>query len=277
MPSLASLGLLLLLVCLRIFSISWYLLRFYDHRLWLRGDELHITCGLFTRVSATIPRKRIQFISVHRSWLMRWMRLASIRVETAGGAGKQAEDAAATVSRRWFLPVVAESEVSRLLSVLRPGIVCEEAQLEWKAVSPMAFRRLLRVALLASILISLVGWFAIPPWGFAPGLVGLPAFAWLAYKKSRSMRYARTPWGVVYRSGVFTKKLSLAFYDRIQTVSFQQSPFDRRWNMASLVIDTAAAGPADHVIDVGYLDFGFARNQFEELQFATARQHPAAC
>jgi putative membrane protein len=270
-----SLGLLVLFSCLRLFGIAWYILRFYDHQLTRQANELRISCGLFTKLSATIPRKRIQFISVHRSLLMRWMKLASIRIETAGGGGKQGEDAAATVSRRWFLPVVAEEDVNRLLAELRPGMQWDDAQVTWHAVSPLTGRRLTRFALLFSILLSLIGGIAIPPWGASVGLVSFPILAFRAHKKSRSMRFSRNTWGVAYRSGLLTRKLSFAFYDRIQTVHWKQSPFDRRWKMASLFIDTAAAGPAGHLIDVVYLDAEFARAQFQDLQLATALNRPS--
>jgi putative membrane protein len=106
-------------------------------------------------------------------------------------------------------------------------------------------------------------------------LVTLPLLSLLAMKKSQAMRYARTDWGVAYRSGLWTRKLSFAFYDRMQTISFNQSPFDRRWNMAGISVDTAAAGPADHLVDVAYLDAAFAQQQFRELQSMAARHRPS--
>ncbi len=272
---LVALGLLVVFFCLRIVGIAWYILRFYDHQLTRHGNDLRISCGLFTKVSATIPRQRIQFISVHRTLFMRWMKLAAIRIETAGGSGGENENAASTVSRRWFLPVVAESDIARLLGELRPGNAWDESQFVWHAVSPLTARRLMRVSFLVSALLSAVGiwlWF---PWGAAGGLVTLPLLSYLAIKKSRAMRYARTDWGVAYRSGLLTRKLSFAFYDRMQTISFNQTPFDRRWNMAAISVDTAAAGPADHLIDVPYLDAAFAAEQFRELQSLAARHRPS--
>ena len=79
------------------------------------------------------------------------------------------------------------------------------------------------------------------------------------------MRYAETEFGVVYRSGLYNRKLSMTFFDRIQTLRLDQSPFDRRWKMATLSIDTAAAGPADHRVHVKYLDEQFAHQCFSRL------------
>lgn len=270
-------GAIVLFLALRVLGVAWYVLRFFGYRLTRSGEDLRISCGLFTKVSATIPRKRIQFISIHRPIFMRWLKLASIRVETAGGAGSESENAAATVSRRWFLPVVADSEVSRLLSELRPDIHWEEESraTEWFGVSPLASRRLLRIAGVASAIVGCIGLAASQPWGWAAGIAAFPFLAIIAIKKGRAKRYARTGWGVAYQSGILNRKLSFAFYDRIQTLSLKRSPFDARWQMATLQVDTAAAGPAEHTIDVDYLDAEFALQQFNELQAASALNQPS--
>ncbi|MFK7738597.1 MAG: PH domain-containing protein [Pirellulaceae bacterium] len=270
-------GAIVLFLALRLFGMGWYVLRFFDYRLTRQGNDMRIATGLLTRVSATVPRQRIQFMSVHRPLLLRWMGLASIRLETAGGAGQESENAAATVSRRWFLPVVRESEVQRVLDELRPGLNWRETEVTttWHGVSPLAGKRLMRIALILCALLSLVTGVASPPWGWLAGVAAFPVFAWIAVKKARARRYARTDWGLVYQSGLFTKKLSFAFYDRLQTLEVQQSPFDRRWKMASLVVDTAAAGPADHRIQIDYLEASFAQRQFDELHQKAASHRPA--
>jgi putative membrane protein len=79
------------------------------------------------------------------------------------------------------------------------------------------------------------------------------------------MRYARFEDGVIYRSGLLTRKTSVTFFEKIQTLRIDQSPFDRRWRMATLSVDTAAAGPAGHRMQVPYLDEAFARDEFCEL------------
>ena len=103
--TMALVGLFVALVLLRFLSAGWFLLRFFGYRLECRGDDLRISCGLLTKVSATIPRKRIQFISVHRHWMMRMFGLCSIRIETAGGSGEQ-QNASESVSKRWFIPAM---------------------------------------------------------------------------------------------------------------------------------------------------------------------------
>ena len=268
-----ALGLLLLLV-LRVVGVIWYLLRFYDYRLTRSGEDLRISCGLFTKVSATVPQRRIQFISIHRSFMMRWMKLAAIRIETAGGAGNQEQDAAKTVSSRWFIPVVDEQNVSWLLHQLRPGIDWRPDHFDWQPLAPRAAVRMCRLAVVKSLIIGVVGLAITRPWGWIAGLVVAPLFILLAVKKSRAMRYAQTSDGIVYRSGVITRKSSVTFFEKVQTLRVNQSPFDRRWRMATLSIDTAGSGPAEHRIEIPYLDATFAEQEFGQLKQQAAFHQP---
>lgn len=267
-------GVLLLFVLLKIVSAVWYVLRFHGYQLTRLNNDLRVTCGLFTKVSATIPRGRIQFISVHRPILLRPFGLASIRIETAGGSGKEGEDAAATVSRRWFVPVLPDSEVVRLLAELRPGLDWQQDEVHWFGVSKNTGKRLLRLVLLISAAISAFGLLYSLAWGWVFGVAAFVFLFAVAKKKAKSRRYARLPWGVAYQSGLLTRRMSFSFYDRMQTVDCQQSPFDRRWKMASLRIDTAAAGPADHLMQIDYLDEAFAHEQFGQLQTELVAHRP---
>ncbi len=267
----AILGVLLLL---RILGVFWYLLRFYDYRLSRFGEDLRVSCGLFTRVSATIPRNRIQFISIHRTFLMKWMGLAAVRIETAGSGGGQAENASSTVSRRWFVPVIPEQMLPELLSELRSGLTLDEHQLAWQPLATNALSRMIRMSVVGSLILGVAGYFAIHAWGWIAGLVAMPLLAWWSRKKSKAMRYCRTDDKIVYRNGVLHRKTSMTFFDKVQTARFEQSPFDRRWNQGRLVVDTAAAGPAEHVISVRFLDAEFAKAEFRHISAIASTMQP---
>lgn len=267
-------GLIAALVLLRLLGIGWFILRFYDYRLIGRGDDLRISCGLFTKVSATVPRQRIQFISIHRSLIMRWFGMASIRIETAGGAGQSNENATESVSKRWFVPAIPEEQVAGLISVLRPELHWDESQFDFKPLSVKVGRRLSRLAIIQSLLICGIGIAATRPWGWIAGVAIFPLLWLWAAKKSKAMRYARTENGVVYRSGVLNRKTSVTFFEKIQTITVEQSPFDRRWQMARLSVDTAAAGPAQHLIQIPYLDETFAAQELQLLRLKTGQEQP---
>ena len=253
------------LVLLRLLGIGWYILRFFGYELRQAGDDFKISCGLLTKVSATVPRKRIQFISVHRGLIMRWMKLAAVRIETAGGAADNSENATTTVSRRWFIPVLPESSVAEMIAELRPGIDLNMDGYQWIPLAKRAQSRFIRIACVVSCVFVAVtfltfGW----QWAIA-ALIAFPVLIFYGIRKSQSVKYARTDFGVVYRSGVLAKKTSFSFFEKIQAASWGQTPFDRRWQMATLSVDTAAAGPAEHVIDIKFLDQEIAKEEYEQI------------
>ena len=254
---------------LRFFSVLWHITQFYGYRLQRVGEDLRIECGLFTKRSATIPRQRIQFISIHRSFLARPLGLASIRLETASRS-QGGEDGPINIAHRWFVPVLPESKVADLIAELRPGLVWKEKELPWQPLSPKAGARIRKLGLLMAVLLFLgIVWFQ---WIIAvvTGIAFACYAVWYAKKKAAATRYARTEWGLVYRSGMFTKKCSMTFMDKIQSVSVSHSPFDRRWKMAVLAVDTAAAGAADHAIQIEMLDFPFAFQERDAIAAAAS-------
>ena len=189
------------LLLIRLLGVGWFILRFFGYQLKLGSEDFKISCGLFTKVSATVPVRRIQFISIHRPILMRWMGLASIRIETAGGAGNNQEDATTSVSKRWFIPVVPEKEICRLMEIIRPDVAWTEDNFDWRPLAPRAAARFIRIGVVFSVLVGVAGVAASRPWGWIPGAALLPLTVWYQLKRSRSTKYARISKGLVFRSG----------------------------------------------------------------------------
>ncbi len=53
------------LVLVRIISMIWALVRLYDFRLTRVGEDLRSEYGLFTKVAATVPIRRVQAITIN--------------------------------------------------------------------------------------------------------------------------------------------------------------------------------------------------------------------
>ena len=175
------------------------------------------------------------------------------------------------------MPVIPVSEVPQLVNLLRPGIDWDLERFDFQGLAPRASTRLVRIALVQTLLVAVA--VAVADcyfsesfdtqaliWGGIAGLAAMPALILFALKKAASRKYARIENGVVYRTGVFGRKTSATFFDKLQTVACFQTPFDRRWKMATLAIDTAAAGPAGHQIVTPYLDADFASSELKALR-----------
>ena len=74
-----------LLLFVRVLSMIWSALRLYEFRLSRVGEDLRTEYGLLTRVTATIPLRRVQTLTIREAPLQRLVERMSVRVETAGG------------------------------------------------------------------------------------------------------------------------------------------------------------------------------------------------
>ena len=276
-------GLFLLFVALlRLFSIVWYVVKYYDFTLQRDDEDLHIEFGLFTRVSSLIPVHRIQLLTSSASLLHRWFGRADVDLETAGamesgsGLGGQLAAAGATGSRQWLAPIIEADRALALIREVMPEIHLDAV--EWEPLAPRAARRILRKSVLLLMLptgaaMALLSLTRIPVSGFH-GL-WLPAFilpliyVWVS-GWVRNAGYALTDSAVFFRSGWLARKISVVRFNTIQTVWMSESPFDRRHHMASVAVDTAGAGKMGHRIHIPYLDLEVARGISRRL-YAEAR------
>jgi putative membrane protein len=229
--------------------MAWAFLRLYDFRLSRVREDLRIEFGLLTRVAATIPIRRVQTLTIRQGPLHRWLARATVRVETAGGAGSQAGELR---DREWLAPLIRLSALPGLLDQIVPGF--DMNAVAWQPVHPRAFRRAVKPGL------AIAGGVAVI-WGVTLGssaILVLPLLvAWAvigARQYLRHLRWAEHDEVVLMRSGWIWRQETLARANKIQSVSLRQSPFDRRAAMARVRVDTAGAGATSHRVDIPYLD-----------------------
>ena len=268
------LAFLSLVAVFRLFSAIWHVMRFYGYRLTIHGDSLQVHCGLFTKISATIPRNRIQVISLNQTWLMKFFGFVSVQLETSGGSEESSDDATQTMGRKWFIPIMKTSELERVLPSLNRDLLWTPGEYSWQALSKRAFSRTVRWPILIGIIVVAIGtaMFAILQntyglWVALWGVVGASLLTMVEWKQSKSRKYARADRYFIYQTGVFRKITSICFLDRVQSIQLSQNPFDRRWGMATLHFDTAGSGGLDHELKVELLDEDFAH---QELRSWTA-------
>lgn len=226
------------LATVRLFSVGWALVTLYDFTLTRRGDELRTRFGMFTRHTVTIPRRRIQVLHLYETWLHRRFGRVSIRVETAGARGER--DAA--VGREWLVPLVRRDRLTELLALVQPELSIEGVA--WRGVDSRAGRRVARRSLLiAAAIVGVAAWY-VRPWIAVAAAV---AAGWMVLNAWISV--VKTGWGVtdaaiVRRRGWLTRQWSAVRFGKVQSVHLHESPFDRRWQMADVVVDTAGVGGA---------------------------------
>lgn len=247
--AIAVFALVILMLVVRVLSMAWAFLRLYDFHLRRVREDLRIEFGLLTRVAATIPIRRVQAITIRQGPLHQWLARASVRVETAGGAGP---GSSGPRDREWLAPLIHLRALPGLLDQIVPGF--DWSAVAWQPVHPRAFQRALklRLALAAG---AAVTWFITIGPGVILVAVLLAVWAIIAARQYvRHLQWAEHDEVVLMRSGWIWRQQTLARTNKIQSVSLRQSPLDRRAAMARVRVDTAGAGASSHRVDIPCLD-----------------------
>lgn len=253
------------LLLTRILSMGWALVRLHRFTVTREGDDLRIGFGLFTRLTTTIPLKRIQQVTIRETPLQRLFGRSSVRVATAGGEGGQE---GASSQREWLAPIIRNAQLPGLLHAVLPEVATDA--FEWRPVHPRAFRRAVKASLAMAGVACLAAmpvlrWWTI--WIVPPALAVGAVHARLAVAR---LGWATTGNAVAFRRGAFWRYVSIARFSKIQAVSVHESPFDRRTGMATLAVDTAGTSTAERVA-VPFLDRAVADRLRAELAASAGR------
>jgi putative membrane protein len=215
------------------------------------GDDLVVRRGLLERREAVLPLARLQVVRIEESLLRRLLRLASIRLQSAGRTGGSDQTAS-----RLAIPVLQRTEVNRLLGELLPGAA---PVLRLLAPPPAARRRAVtRSVLRTAVLVAAV---ALALWRLtSPGAVGLASAAVLVaavlalavaagLAAYRSLGHAAGRGFLYARVGVAIRVTTVVPVAKAQSGSVRTTPFQRRSGLATLHVDIAGGGPAPRVYD----------------------------
>jgi putative membrane protein len=264
-PAYASIlaGLAGLFVLAPILSMGWAIIRLHDFQLTLRGGDLRTEFGALTRVTATIPLRRVQALKIHQGPGHMWTSRASVRVETAGGSAS----GRASAEREWVAPLITLADLPAFVATVLPD--ADLNALAWMKVHPRAFHRRRVVALVTA---AVIGALSVPWLGVMWAIILTAALAVLGLINGHlyvaSLAWASTDRVVAFKSGWLHRSLVIVPLTKIQAVELDESPFDRRHQMASLAVDTAGAGA--HSIDIPYLSRAVAEDTRITLAHAAA-------
>lgn len=247
-----------------ILSVIWAVVRLHGFTLTRRGQELLTEYGALTRVTGTVPLRRVQAVKIVRSPGQLIAGRASIRLETAGGGATTAN----VSEREWVAPIIHAARVPDFVRGLLPDVQLSEVA--WMPADARAGQRRVRFAIYVSLVMGAVTgiwlewyWAATVTAVFCTwGVIGARQYV-------KNLGWARTEHAIYFRSGWLWKAVTVVPVPKVQAVELHESPFDRRWQMASVAVDTAGAGA--HPIHVPYL----SRAAAEQLRTAVAAQAAA--
>jgi putative membrane protein len=254
--------LLAVLLGLRLLSVVWALLKFHGFRLSEDAGRLSVERGLLTRVRSSLPRQRIQAWTLTEGVLHRWFGRRSLRVDSAvvesgGGEKSPIKDLA---------PIATPAAVDALVQELLATRGAAEAwpPREWMPLHAQAWRREFWLPTLVVVAIASAGALVRTPWALL-ALALVPLLYFNARQWARHSAWSVADGLVCFRGGWLGKHWRFAETRKLQALELRQSPFDRRWGMATLHFDTAGADGLAPALAIPYLPVDTARRLYDDL------------
>jgi putative membrane protein len=211
---------------------------FHGFLLTLRGDTLLRRYGLLTTRQKTLPRARVQRVTVEQTWMRRLLGVAAVHADSAGSGRGQGQPAASGFDV--VVPLTDQERAQVLLPALLPEL----------AAAPGAWQQAPRLLILRVFLKGAVG-VAVLLAATLPtlGLLGLLALAILPV----AALVGRLSWGnlawalderhLFMRWGVLGRYQAIVPTGRVQAVVVLASPLQRMLGLCDLTVFVAGGSP----------------------------------
>jgi putative membrane protein len=211
---------------------------FHGFTLTLRGDVLQRRFGLLTTRQKTLPRTRIQRVTLEQPWLRRLLGVAVVKADSAGGSRSDGED----VTSGWdvVVPLAKLEPAHALLPALLPGL--EREVFGWQRGSArLVVRTALQGVVLAAVAIA-----GLWPQTGATSLLALllvPLWALLGVLVWRNLGFGLGTDFLALQHGVLGRTIAYVPTAKVQAVVVRRGPFAQLLGLAELTVYVAGGSP----------------------------------
>ena len=214
------------------------LVQFHGFHLLLRGDVLQRRYGLLTTRQKTLPRARVQRVTIEQTWLRRLLGFAVVKADSAGGSRNDGQD----TSSGWdvVVPMTRASTAHALLPALLPGVELE--RFSWQpGSSKLVARTALQGALLAGI-VTAGFWWRLGPTALWSLLI-IPLWAVLGVLTWHNLGWARGETFFALQHGIIGKNFACVPTAKVQAVVVRQGIVGQLLGIADLTVYVAGGSP----------------------------------
>ncbi len=214
------------------------LVQFHGFVLTLRNDVLQRRFGLLTTRQKTLPRARIQRVTIEQPWLRRLLGFAVVKADSAGGTRNEGDDTAGG----WdvVVPLLRLPTADALLPALLPGL--ERSSFGWQRGSPrLIVRTTLQGVLLAALAVPLL-WLATGSSALFALLI-VPLWTLLGLLIWRNLGFALGGEFFALQHGVIGRYVAYVPTAKVQAVVVQQGPIAQLLGLAELTVYVAGGSP----------------------------------
>lgn len=214
------------------------LVQFHRFEMVLRGNVLQRRFGLLTTRQKTLPRARVQRVTIEQTWLRRLCGYAVVKADSAGGSRTDGQD----VSAGWdvVVPMTKATTAHALLPALLPGI--EDTRFSWQQGSrKLIARSAMQGAILAGIAISGLWWRVEINALFA--LLLIPLWTAMGVLVWRNLGWARGEDFFALQHGIIGKNFACVPTAKVQAVVVRQGVVGQLLGLADLTVYVAGGSP----------------------------------
>lgn len=221
------------LILLRLLSLLLAVLQYHGFVLQRDGRRLTVERGLLTRWRASASQRRIQAWTLSESVLHRLLKQRTLEVDTAASVQQ-----GGTRALHELAPIAPAATCDGLIEQLMPQ--AHWRALDWQALAMRGWWRRMLPSVPWVLLITALLWLRFDAWG----LITLAWLPWVAVRSRAEARRAGWVLGnelVAVREGWWQRTWRFAEIDKLQALQITRSPLDRRFDTATLWLDTAGA------------------------------------
>jgi len=214
------------------------LVQFHGFVLTLRGDVLQRRFGLLTTRQKTLPRARIQRVTIEQPWLRRLLGLAAVKADSAGASRSEGTD----TTGGWdvVVPLSRLPMADAVLPAMLPGL--ERATFGWQRGSRRLILRTTAQGVLFAALLVPLSWQAMGQWALLLLLV-VPLWALLGLLVWHNLGFALGQDFFALQHGVVGRYLAYVPTAKVQAVVVHQSPIAQLLGLAELTVYVAGGSP----------------------------------
>ena len=222
---------ILVLIISFLFSLINTILKYYDLKLWLSKKGLKLVRGLLNREEITINKNKVQMVSWSTNPIRRIFKMYTLQISQASSAEVNVQKSKISV------PGSYKAQISKVINMVFPS---NYLGVETKRfISPLIKLRIMLFYGVIPTLLGLATWFLIEEAAFYFLLIlPLTFFLGRAYYKKRS--YEINEELVRSNSGVVGTENVLSQIHKVQAVKIKQSWYQRRKQLATIQLYTAA-------------------------------------
>ncbi len=218
-----------------LFSATGTFTKYYGFSLERKNDAIEYEMGLINRQGATIPKEKIQTLIINENFLERYLGYATLKIETAGADTEEQINTSTAI-----IPFDKRENVVNYAEKIGKFQSQEFKSIDKRAKSRYFRRYILTASIIAVPIIGLI------IAGFGPFLLTIPLLLALAARKASNLKWENIGYStgkdnVFIRNGVWKRKTYVVPYFRVQNIVKTESIFQRRWNQATVTIDTAGS------------------------------------